>query len=83
MPPPPCVWYRVCGGGGYASLNPVAKILPGVPPFRPKFPNFELNLLPEAPCAVALDQWGDSSVGGCYMGEVGEGGAVWNLLPVD
>ena len=64
-------------------LNPVAKFFPGVPPLFPKCFNFELDPLPEEPCAVAPGQWGDASVGGCYNVEMGEADAVWNLCPVD
>ena len=72
LPPPPSACKR--GGGGLASPNPAAKNSPGVPPFGPKLLNFVLGPLHESPCKVVPDQWGDSSVGGCCMVGVGEGG---------
>ena len=74
---PPCARRRAWVG--WASPNPVAKILPGVPPLLLNFEFFCLGLFPVAPpCAVPPNQWGDSSMGEYYMAGVREEDALWN-----
>ena len=61
LPPPP--YARRCAWWGEASPNPTSKILPWVPLLWSKLQKFSHGPLPVAsPCAVAPDQWGDTSV---------------------